>query len=98
MIKFNKFNVIDTVTKVKARVMYSLDNRVDERKCVTLYAKDYDNTLNVLFKCHFIDETDSMTDYFEKGHVELFEDHPAYKAARERAESVEAENKARYAA
>ena len=32
MIKFNKYNVTNTETKEKARVWYSLNNRVDGRK------------------------------------------------------------------
>lgn len=49
MIKFNKHNVTDTETKIKARVLYSLDNRIDGRKCVTIYAKDYDRSLGKIF-------------------------------------------------
>ena len=84
-IKFNKFNVTDTNTKKKARVYYSFDNRVDGRKCVTIYAKDYTNDLGAIFAEDFIDNTDYMTDYFEKGKVVLFEDHAEYEAARVRA-------------
>jgi len=71
MIKFNRYNVTDTVTKKKAKVFYSLDNRTDRRPAVTIYAKDYGS---------------AMTDYFEKGSVVLFEDNPNYSAARNRAE------------
>ena len=84
-IKFNKFNVTDTDTKKKARVHYSVDNRIDGRKCVTIYAKDYDNCLDKLFGSVYINETDSMTDYFEKGRVVLFEGHALYESARIRA-------------
>ena len=86
-VKFNKYNVSDTTITAKARVWYSLDNRVDGRKCVTIYAKDYDNALQLIFKDQVIDNSDSMTDYFEKGKVVLFEDHELYKAARARAEA-----------
>lgn len=88
MIKFNKYNVTNTETKQKARVRYSVDNRIDGRKCVTLYAKDYMNVLDELFGSSFEDNTDMMTDYFEKGKVVLFEDHALYPAARERALSI----------
>lgn len=87
MIKFNKYNVTDTDTKAKARVWYSLDNRVDGRKCVTIYAKDYVNDLKDIFPDQVIDNSDSMTDYFEKGKVVLFEDHPLYETARAKAEA-----------
>lgn len=84
MIKFNKYCV--TNGKVKARVFYSLDNRTDGRKCVTLYAKDYDDALGVLFGDQYKNDTEIMTDYFEKGRAVLFENHPLYKQARARAE------------
>lgn len=95
MIKFNKFAVTNGTTK--ARVWYSLDNRTDGRKCVTIYAKDYSNALGVLFAADYKNETDSMTDYFEKGRAVLFEDSPHYAAARARAEAVQAERAAKYA-
>jgi len=86
MIKFNKFNVTNTETKAKARVHYSVDNRVDGRKCVTIYAKDYINQLGEIFEGELIDNSDIYTDYMEKGRVVLFADHPHYTAARARAE------------
>ena len=88
MIKFNKYNVTNTETKTKARVFYSVDNRTDGRKCVTLYAKDWINDLGEIFSGEFVDNSDIMTDYFEKGRVVLFEDHPLYTKARERATTI----------
>ena len=86
MIKFNKYNVTCTERKIKSRIMYSLDGRVDKRPCVTLYAKDYENCLDELFPECYENNTDSMTDYFEKGRVTLFEGHPLYDTARQKAE------------
>jgi len=86
MIKFNKHHVTDGVTK--ARVWYSVDNRTDGRACVTIYAKDYDRALGRLFADLgdvYTNNTDTSTDYFEKGRVVLFADHPLYAAARARA-------------
>ena len=87
MIKFNKYNVRDTKTGKKARVWYSIDNRVDKKKCVTIYAKDYTNDLHELFPSNYSNNTDIMTDYFEKGKAVLFEGHPLYSDARSRVES-----------
>lgn len=84
MIKFNKFHV--TNGAIKARISYHLDNRTDQRKCVTMYAKDYSRELGQLFADNYQNNTDSMTDYFEKGRVVFFEDHPLYAQARARAE------------
>ena len=81
--KFRKYFVANG--DIKARVHYSLDNRIDERKCVTIYAKDYCDSLGELF-AEYINNTDSQTDYFDKGHVNLFEDHPLYQEARKAVE------------
>ena len=78
-IKFNKFHV--TNGTAKARVWYNLDNRIDGRKCVTIYAKDYTRTLGLVLD-GYQNETDYHTDYFDKGKVVLFEDHPLYSVAR----------------
>jgi hypothetical protein len=81
MIKFNKFAVVDG--SIKARVHYSLDNRVDARKCVTIYSKDYTGELGKLFSGNeYTNDTDYQTDYFDKGRVVLFSDHPLYAQAR----------------
>lgn len=85
MIKFNKFNVTNGTDK--ARVHYFLDNRTDCRECVTIYAKDYDRSLGRVFadSDDYQNNTDTQTDYFDKGRVVLFADHPLYAAARARA-------------
>lgn len=96
MIKFNKFNVTNGTDK--AKVHYSLDNRFDGRACVTIYAKDYDRSMGRIFDGEYTNNTDTMTDYFDKGRVVLFADHALYAAARARAEDVVAEQKAKYEA
>jgi len=85
MIKFNKHNVANTESKEKARVHYNVDNRIDGRKCVTIYAKDYNGALGKIFAAEYVNNSESMTDYFETGKVVLFEDHKLYAAARARA-------------
>ncbi len=95
-IKFNKYHVTDGTTK--ARVSYSLDNRIDGRKVVTMYAKDYDHSLGAIFTAEAENETDSMTDYFETDTVRLFEDHPLYGVARSSAERFIAGRSAKFAA
>lgn len=90
MIKFNRYNVTNGTTK--ARIRYSLDNRADGRKCVTMYAKDYSDALGVVLADEYRNETDSQTDYFDKGKAVLFEGHPLYAAARARAEAIKAIN------
>ena len=83
MIRFNKFFVTDGASK--ARCWYSLDNRADCRRCVTIYAKDYTRALGKLFASEYLNDTEYQTDYFDEGRVVLFEDHPLYSAARARA-------------
>lgn len=84
-IKFNKHHVTNGTDK--ARAHYSLDNRVDGRKCVTIYAKDYDRALGLVLADCYKNDTDSQTDYFDQGRAVLFAEHPLYAAARARAES-----------
>lgn len=86
MIKFNRYNVSNGTQK--ARVFYSLDNRIDGRKCVTLYSKDYGRQLGEIFPDNYKNDTDIQTDYFDKGRVNLFEGSPHYSAARTRAEAI----------
>lgn len=83
-IKFNQFNV--TNGSVSAKVHYSLDNRTDGRKCVTIYAKDYGHALGRVIGDSYVNDTDTQTDYFDQGRVVLFEGHALYAAARARAE------------
>ena len=88
--KFKKYYISNGQTKhneVKARVSYNLDNRIDGRKCVTIYAKDYGHTLGYLFQDDYKNDTDMQSDYFDKGRVTLFEDHPHYREARQAVES-----------
>lgn len=81
-IKFNKYYVTDGT--IRARVSYSAGARVDGRKAVTLYAKDYDSRLGKIFTDCYINDSDLMTDYFDKGRVTLFENSPYYEAALQR--------------
>jgi hypothetical protein len=77
---------------VKARVYYSLDNRVDNRRCVTMYAKGYEDggRLREIFADQYKNDSDLHTDYFEKGKAVLFADHPLYATARAHVEALEA--------
>lgn len=85
-IKFNLHNVVNLETGEKCRVHYSLDNRIDNRKCVTLYAKDYQDDLFSVFPDNAKNDSDSITDYYEKDRINIFEENPHYKAARLTAE------------
>lgn len=90
MIKFQKFAVVDSETKAKARVSYCLDNRVDGRKCVTIYAKDYNGSLRSILRDDYVNLSDSQVDYFEAGKAVLFEGHPDYMRARSFVEALQA--------
>lgn len=83
-IKFRKHFV--ALGDLKAKIIYSLDNRVDGRKCVTLYANDWTRQLGKIFSQNYKNDTDSMTDYFDQGKVCLFEDNELYATARKSAE------------
>lgn len=79
-IKFNLHNVVNTETKAKARVHYSVGSRTDGREAVTLYAKDYDRSLESVFS-DARNDSDSMTDYFETSRVVIFKGDARYPAA-----------------
>lgn len=79
-IRFMKHYVTDGVTK--ARVHYSAGRIIgDNRQAVTLYAKDYGLSLASIFGTKVQDDTDIMTDYFDKGRVRFFEGDEHYAAA-----------------
>ncbi len=96
MIKFQKYFVSNGTHK--AKVWYSVDNRVDGSKAVTLYSKDYSHDLYKVFGDLYQNDTDAMTDYFERGRVVIGVDHPMHSVAYARAQQNLEEAKARYAA
>jgi hypothetical protein len=90
-IKFQKYYVTNGTDK--ARVFYShgqiyasprdaaLGAAGALRECVTLYAKDYDRTLGKIFGDRYENNTDTMSDYIDEGHVRIFPGDPLYAAA-----------------
>jgi hypothetical protein len=105
MIKFQKFYV--TNGEVKAKVFYSAGQIYADvkagsagglRDCVTLYAKGYDRALGKVFADLYQNDTDLMTDYFDKGSVRFFPGDELYEAALARCEQNAAESDAKYAA
>lgn len=80
-IKFNMHNVV--CESEKTRVHYSLDNHVSGKPCVTIYAKDYSGSLNMFSNME--NNSELMTDYFEKDRVRLFENDAYYTEARKAA-------------
>ena len=85
MIKFKKFYISNGTDK--ALVHYSLDNRTDNRTCVTIYEKGYSHNLSRIFAGDdYRNDTDSQSDYYDSGRVVLFEEHPLYATARLTAE------------
>jgi hypothetical protein len=97
-IKFQTFAVVNATTAAKARVHYSLDNQADGRKCVTVYARDYGHALAKVFEgttAAYKNDTDSMTDYFDKGRVRIFETDAIYAEARKAVEKIIAKEEAK---
>ena len=55
-------------------------------EAVTIYAKDYEHDMAEIFSGFLYENnTDTMTDYFEKGRVCLKKGHPLYQSALKRA-------------
>ena len=92
-IKFRQYYVANDL--FKAKVSYSLDNRIDKRKCVTIYARDWCRNLRHVFQDGYRNDSDMMTDYFEQGRVELFEGNQHYEEARKVAEMIAAKREAK---
>jgi hypothetical protein len=104
-IKFQKFYVTDGA--VKAKVFYSAGQNYRDVKAgiagglvdtVTLYARDYDRKLGLIFKDGYQNDTDLMTDYFDQGRVRLFPGDTLYDAALARAKQNDADRAAAQAA
>ena len=94
MVKFRKFYVTDGT--VKAKIYYSLDNRGDHKKCVTLYEKGYDRNLRIIFPNIHQDDTEYMSDYFDEGRVVIFENNPLYTEVRPFVEQMIIEKKSKW--
>lgn len=62
------------------RCGYSIDNNVDHHTSVTIYARDYADLPRDLFQV--VNNSDSMTDYFENDRADLTPEHPLYKYFR----------------
>lgn len=81
-IKFQKHYITNGATK--ARVHYSAFRMTTTgQQCVTLYAKDYSDgrKLAEILSEGYENNTDTMSDYFEKGRVRILEGQPLYAAA-----------------
>jgi len=80
MIKFNKHNIVDTATGIKARVNYSLGIDVSGRKRVWIYEKNCEQNLLKIFS-NSVNNSNMEIDYIEKSKVSFFEEHEYYSAA-----------------
>jgi hypothetical protein len=78
-IKFHKHYVTNGTTK--ARVSYHFGKLIDGRECVTLYAKDYGHALGAIFADGYQNDSDLMTDYFDKGLVRIYPGEKHFDAA-----------------
>ena len=89
MVKFNKFAVVNTATKAKARVWYWRTTLTDKRECITVCAKDYGAKLAAIFgdALPVKNDTEFQTDYFETDRVRIFPGTPFYDAAAARVRS-----------
>jgi hypothetical protein len=75
-VKFLKHGVRSLATGKLHPCWYSHVTLIDGKTCVTLYAKRCSQGLPAELKP--INDSDSMTDYFESDHVRFFEGSPEY--------------------
>lgn len=70
--------------KIKARCWYHR-SPIKDRDCVTIYAKDYTREFDEIFQ-NTENDSDSMTDYFEKSRFRVYPDSPLWEQAVARSE------------
>ena len=87
MIRCCKHFVKNTETGKKCRVYYCLDNHASGKKCVIMHAKGYADFLDEVFD-RVENNTDTMTDYFEKDRVIIFEGDEGYEEIRLQVEKI----------
>jgi hypothetical protein len=68
-------------------IHYSKDGRHDKRECVTLFARNY-SRIPAGFALDVVNNSDSMTDYFEDDRATVYPDHPLYKVFRAAADGA----------
>lgn len=74
---------------------YSVDHHMEHTECVTIYAREYSGDLPREY-FEVVNESDGMTDYFEKDHTTLTPEHPLYRFARYVACKDRAKDAAKY--
>ncbi len=84
MIKFNKRNVIDTETGIKASVKYSFGKDIHGQNRVWIYENNCGQNLLKIF-AKAVNNSDMMADYIEASKVSFFEDDQYYAASLIRA-------------
>jgi hypothetical protein len=88
IVKLMKHYVQNVETGDKCRVHYSRGEIFVAgvlTECVTIYAKGYLDKLYPVLGDVVENDTDTMTDYFDKDRVRIFADNPLFAAAVSRA-------------
>lgn len=80
MIQFRKFFVKNTENGQKARVWYYKSETKEGKGIVCVNAKDYGYDLSKVLD-FAVNNTDSMTDYFERSHARIEEGNALYADA-----------------
>lgn len=97
MIKFNLYNIANTETGEKVKVHYYENTRHDGTPSVTIYAKGYSRNLSRILP-GVINNTDTMTDYFETDKVTFTPGDKYYEAACQQARRLEEKRNAKWEA
>lgn len=83
-IRFMKHFVDNGPRTITAKVYYSHSILINGKEAITLYSKDYDGNLRKVFPGRYANDSDMMTDYFEKDRVRIYKDAPLFDEALER--------------
>jgi hypothetical protein len=90
--KFMKYYVESDEGK-RVKCDYSYGKTPDGRVCITIHAREYGAQLRFLPSCE--NNSDTMTDYFEKDRVRVYDNSPIYAEVKARFDLNYAADKAR---
>jgi hypothetical protein len=98
MLKFYWNGIKDNGGRLQ-RAFYSLGGLIPKypAETITIFARDYDHFsagVRAAFKVE--NDSDMMSDYFERDHIRVLPDHPLYSEVRGAYEAMMARRKRRY--
>ena len=82
-VKFNKYNVQNTTTGEKVKVVYYQNETKDGRKFINVSGKTCLDRLSKVFGSGVINNSEFISDYVENDRIRIYEDDSNYKVVSE---------------